>query len=203
VVSRFTPEAGHRSLRDFVPMRDVYPVGRLDADSEGLLLLSDDGPLAHVLTDPSHAHPRTYWVQIEREPDAVAMAALAGGVVVQGRRTRPAHAKLLRSEPSLPARTVPVRFRKAVPTAWIELTITEGRNRQVRRMTAAVGHPTLRLVRIGIGALRLDDLGLAPGTWRVLSAQQEAALRSSANRSRSSVTPRAKSSAPIRSDRTR
>lgn len=128
VVSRFTPEAGHGCLRDFVPVRDVYPIGRLDADSEGLLLLSDDGPLAHALTDPKHAHPRTYWVQVEREPDAEALAALARGVVVQARRTRPAHVKRLRGEPSLPARTVPVRFRKSVPTAWIEITITEGRN---------------------------------------------------------------------------
>jgi len=203
VVSRFTPEAGHPSLRDFVSVRDVYPVGRLDADSEGLLLLSDDGPLAHALTDPSFAHPRTYWVQVEREPDADALAALARGVVVQGRRTRPAHAKHLRGEPLLPARAVPVRFRKAVPTAWIELTITEGRNRQVRRMTAAVGHPTLRLVRVAIGALRLEDLGLAPGAWRALSAQEESVLRRSASRSRSAATPRAKTSVSRRSDTTR
>ncbi len=203
VVSRFTPEAGHACLRDLVPVRDVYPVGRLDADSEGLLLLSDDGPLAHALTDPSCAHPRSYWVQVEREPDDDALAALVRGVVVQGRRTRPAQAKRLRGEPSLPARSVSVRFRKAVPTAWIELTITEGRNRQVRRMTAAVGHPTLRLVRIAIGALRLDALDLAPGEWRALSAQQEALLRSSANRSRSTVTPRANDAGSRRRDRTR
>jgi len=203
VVSRFTPEAGHASLRDLVPVRDVYPIGRLDADSEGLLLLSDDGPLAHALTDPSFAHPRTYWVQVEREPDADALAALARGVVVQGRPTKPAHAKRLRGEPSLPARAVPVRFRKAVSTAWIELTITEGRNRQVRRMTAAVGHPTLRLVRVAIGALRLEDLGLAPGAWRALSAQEESALRRSASRSRITATPRAKSSGSRRSDTTR
>jgi 23S rRNA pseudouridine2457 synthase len=203
VVSRFTPEAGHASLRGFVPVRDVYPIGRLDADSEGLLLLSDDGPLAHALTDPRFAHPRSYWVQVERVPDAEALAALARGVVVQGRRTRPAQAKRLRGEPSLPARAVPVRFRKMVPTAWIELTISEGRNRQVRRMTAAVGHPTLRLVRVAIGALRLEDLGLAPGAWRALSAQQESALRRSASRSRSNATPRAKTSGSRRRDTTR
>ena len=203
VVSRFTSEAGHPSLRDFVSVREVYPIGRLDADSEGLLLLSDDGPLAHALTDPSHAHPRTYWVQVEREPDADALAALARGVAVQGRRTRPAHAKRLRGEPSLPARTVPVRFRKAVPTAWIELTITEGRNRQVRRMTAAVGHPTLRLVRVAIGALHLLDLGLAPGQWRPLTTQEVTALRNESSRSRSAATPRANASGSSRRDTTR
>ena len=203
VVSRFTPEAGHRSLRDFVPVPGVYPIGRLDADSEGLLLLGDDGPLAHALTDPGRGHPRSYWVQVEREPDADALAALARGVVVQGRRTKPAQAKRLRGEPPLPARPVPVRFRKAVPTAWIELTITEGRNRQVRRMTAAVGHPTLRLVRVAIGALRLLDLGLAPGTWRALTPREEAALRTQASKSRSDATPRAKTAGSRSSDTTR
>jgi 23S rRNA pseudouridine2457 synthase len=195
VVSRFTPEAGHACLRDFIPLRDVYPIGRLDADSEGLLLLGDDGALAHALTDPKHAHPRSYWVQVEREPDAAALEALARGVVVQGRRTQPSRARRLRDEPSLPARGVPVRFRKSVPTAWIELTLGEGRNRQVRRMTAAVGHPTLRLVRVAIGPLRLLELGLEPGAWRLLSAQEEAALRRSASSARSVATPRA--NAPV------
>ena len=203
VVSRFTREAGHACLRDFIPLRDVYPIGRLDADSEGLLLLGDDGALAHALTDPKHAHPRSYWVQVEREPDAAALAALARGVVVQGRRTQPARARSLRGEPSLPARDVPVRFRKSVPSAWIELTLGEGRNRQVRRMTAAVGHPTLRLLRVAIGPLRLLELGLAPGAWRLLSAQEEAALHRSASSARSVAMPRAKSPASRRRDTTR
>jgi len=203
VVSRFTPEAGHACLADFIPVRDVYPIGRLDADSEGLLLLGDDGELAHALTDPRNAHPRSYWVQVEGEPDAAALAALARGVVVQGRRTLPASARRLHGEPVLPPRAVPIRVRKAIPTAWIELTLTEGRNRQVRRMTAAVGHPTLRLVRVAIGALRLADLGLAPGTWRLLSAQEGRALRASATASRSKAAPRAKSRSPGSSDTTR
>lgn len=203
VVSRFTPEAGHACLAQFIPVRDVYPIGRLDADSEGLLLLGDDGDLAHALTDPRNAHPRTYQVQVEGEPDAAAIAALACGVVVQGRPTLPAIARRLESEPALPPRAIPIRVRKAIPTAWVELTLTEGRNRQVRRMTAAVGHPTLRLVRVAIGPLRLADLGLEPGSWRALSAHEGRALRASATTSRSTATPRAKSRGSSRSDTTR
>jgi 23S rRNA pseudouridine2457 synthase len=203
VVSRFGVEPGRTTLRDLVPVRDVYPVGRLDADSEGLLLLSDDGALAHALTDPRHAHPRTYWVQVEREPDAAALAALARGVVVQGRRTRPAHARRLRGEPDLPGRAVPIRTRKAIPTAWIELTLAEGRNRQVRRMTAAVGFPTLRLVRVAIGTLRLLDLGIGPSEWRPLAPQEERSLRAAARPSPSRAAPRAKSSRSGSSDTTR
>jgi 23S rRNA pseudouridine2457 synthase len=203
VVSRFTPEAGHACLAEFIPVRDVYPIGRLDADSEGLLLLGDDGELAHALTDPRNAHPRTYQVQVEGEPDAAAIAALARGVVVQGRRTLPASARRLRTEPALPPRAIPIRVRKAIPTAWIELTLTEGRNRQVRRMTAAVGHPTLRLVRTAIGPLRLEDLGLAAGRWRALSAQEGRALRASATTSRNTPAPRSKSRGSGNSDTTR
>ena len=170
VVSRFTPEANHAGLADFIPVANVYPIGRLDADSEGLLLLGDDSELAHALTDPKHAHPRTYWVQVERQPDAAALAALASGVVVQGHRTLPAKVRKLDGEPALPPRPVPIRVRKAIPTAWIELTLTEGRNRQVRRMTAAVGHPTLRLVRVAVGPLRLADLGLDRKSTRLNSS---------------------------------
>jgi 23S rRNA pseudouridine2457 synthase len=180
VLSRFGGEAGHPGLSDFVPVPDVWPVGRLDVDTEGLLLLTDDGALAHALTDPRHGHPRSYWAQVEGIPDAAALEALAAGVVVQGRRTRPARVRRLESEPALPPRPVPIRFRRHIPTAWIELVLGEGRNRQVRRMTAAVGHPTLRLVRAAIGPLALLDLGLAPGTWRRLRAAEERALRHSA-----------------------
>jgi 23S rRNA pseudouridine2457 synthase len=192
VLSQFTPEAGHSGLADFVPVPDVYPIGRLDADSEGLLLIGDDSELAHVLTDPKYGHPRTYWVQVEREPDAAALGALANGVVVQGRRTLRAKVRKLDREPALPPRAVPIRVRKAIPTAWIELTLTEGRNRQVRRMTAAVGHPTLRLLRVAIGPLRLLNLGLEPGGWRALSSQEGRALRASATAARNTAAPRAK-----------
>ena len=178
-VSRFADEAGHPGLAALVPVPDVYAAGRLDHDSEGLLLLTDDGELAHALTDPRRGHPRTYWVQVERIPDATALAALARGVVVQGRRTRPAQVRLLAAPPSLAPRAVPIRFRKSVPTAWLELTLREGRNRQVRRMTAAVGHPTLRLVRAALGPLRLAALGLAPGEWRDLRPDEESLLRQS------------------------
>jgi 23S rRNA pseudouridine2457 synthase len=179
-VSRFGDEAGHPGLASLVPVPDVYAAGRLDHDSEGLLLLTDDGALAHALTDPRRGHPRTYWVQVERIPDATALAALARGVLVQGRRTRPAQVRLLRAAPPLPPRAVPIRFRKSVPTAWLELTLREGRNRQVRRMTAAVGHPTLRLVRAALGPLTLLSLGLAPGEWRDLRRDEERLLRASA-----------------------
>jgi len=176
-VSRFTPDGGHPGLAELVRARGVYPIGRLDHDSEGLLLLGDDGALAHRLSRPGRGHPRVYWVQVEGAPDAAALRALERGVTVQGRRTRPARVRLLPEEPPLPARPVPIRFRKRVPTAWLELELREGRNRQVRRMTAAVGHPTLRLVRVAIGPLRLLELGLSPGTWRRLTTNEERALR--------------------------
>jgi 23S rRNA pseudouridine2457 synthase len=177
VVSRFTPQDGNPGLADLVPVPDVYPVGRLDRDSEGLLLLTDDGALAHALTDPRFGHPRTYFVQVEGEPDARALFALEAGIDIHGGRTRPARARRLPREPDLPPRPVPIRFRNHIPTSWIELELREGRNRQVRRMTAAVGHPTLRLVRVAIGPLDLFALGLAPGGWRDLRADEEAALR--------------------------
>ncbi len=163
------------TLRDYIDVKDVYPVGRLDHDSEGLLLLTDDGALQHRLTAPEFAHPRTYWVQVEGEPEEIALAHLSEGVIVQGIPTRPAKVKLLAEEPLLPPRNPPIRFRKTVPTAWIEITLTEGRNRQVRRMTAAVGHPTLRLVRIALGNLRLE--ALQPGEWRNLSEAEVALLQ--------------------------
>lgn len=144
----------------------VYPAGRLDFDSEGLLLLTDDGALAHRLTDPRHKLPKTYWVQVEGSPDPVALAALRGGVTLNDGPTRPAQVERI-DPPALWPRDPPVRFRKSVPDAWLAITISEGRNRQVRRMTAAVGLPTLRLVRVAMGAHRLA--GLAPGRWRQAS----------------------------------
>ena len=171
VLSQFTDEGtGHQTLKDFIPVADVYAAGRLDRDSEGLLLLTDDGALQHRLTDPRHGHPRTYWAQVEGIPAEAALRQLRKGITIQGYRTLPAQASLLAGEPELWPRTPPVRFRKTIPTCWLELILTEGRNRQARRMTAAVGFPTLRLVRVAIGDLRLG--GLAPGEWRSLAADQ-------------------------------
>ncbi len=172
VLSQFS---GEGSLRPFIPVPGVYTVGRLDRDSEGLLLLTDDGPLQHRLTDPKFQHERTYWVQVEGVPDEAALARLRAGVSIQDYKTRPAKIRLLVDEPALPARNPPIRVRKQIPTAWMEITLTEGRNRQVRRMTAAVGYPTLRLVRAKIGALSLD--GLQPGEWRDLTAAEVKRLR--------------------------
>jgi pseudouridine synthase len=175
VLTQFTDQEGRTTLKDYFPHPGVYPVGRLDRDSEGLLLLTDDGPLAHRLTDPRYEHPKTYLAQVERIPDRAALEALRRGVDLKDGRTRPAEADLLAEPPALPERVVPIRFRKNVPTAWIRLVLREGRNRQVRRMTAAVGHPTLRLVRVAIGPVPLD--GLAPGEWRELTRQERDALR--------------------------
>ena len=157
--------ARRRTLAEFGLPAGVYPAGRLDFDSEGLLLLTDDGALAHRLTDPRHKQPKTYWVQVEGVPQAGQLAALQRGVALNDGPTRPARARVI-AEPALWPREPPVRFRKTVPDAWLELAIREGRNRQVRRMTAAVGLPTLRLVRVGIGDWRLD--ALAPGQWLAL-----------------------------------
>lgn len=174
VLTQFTDASGRATLKDFVPLPGVYPVGRLDRDSEGLLLLTDDGALAHRLTDPRFEHPKTYLAQVEHVPDEAALEALRRGVVLKDGLTRPAEAELLAEAPALPDRPVPIRFRKNVPTAWIRLVLREGRNRQVRRMTAAVGHPTLRLVRVAVGPIELGDL--VPGEWRELSAEEREAL---------------------------
>jgi len=154
VLCQFTnpEELACKTLKDFIDIPNVYSVGRLDRDSEGLLLLTDHGAMKHRLTHPQFQHPRTYWVQVERCPDAAALQQLRDGVVIKGGyQTRPAKVQRLEPEPVLPLREPPIRFRKTVPTAWLSLTLTEGRNRQVRRMTAAVGYPTLRLVRVGLG----------------------------------------------------
>lgn len=174
VLTQFTDEGGRATLKDFVPVPGVYPVGRLDRDSEGLLLLTDDGPLAHRLTDPRFEHPKTYLVQVERIPTDADLEPLRRGVVLKDGPTRPAEVAILAEPPALPDRDPPIRFRKNVPTAWLRVVLREGRNRQVRRMTAAVGFPTLRLVRVGIGPLQLGDL--APGAWRDLTLDELGAL---------------------------
>ena len=167
VLTQFTDGDGRATLKDFVDVPNVYPVGRLDRDSEGLLLLTDDGPLIHRLTTPRFEHPKTYWVQVERIPDPAAIDALRRGVLLKDGPTRPAEVELLPAAPDLPDRSVPIRFRKNVPTAWLRVVLREGRNRQIRRMTAAVGFPTLRLVRVASGSVQLGDL--APGHWRDLT----------------------------------
>ena len=174
VLTQFTDVSGRSTLKDYVPLPGVYPVGRLDRDSEGLLLLTDDGPLAHRLTDPRYEHPKTYLVQVERVPEPTALEALRLGVDLKDGRTLPAEVELLPEPPHLPDRPTPIRFRKSVPAPWIRLVLREGRNRQVRRMTAAVGHPTLRLVRVAVGPILLGDL--APGQWRDLTRLERPAL---------------------------
>ena len=176
VLTKFTDADGRPTLADLVDIPRVYPVGRLDRDSEGLLLLTDDGLLAHRLTDPRFAHPRTYAVQVERIPEEKALNRLRSGVVLSDGPTRPAMVCALRDDPAFPPRDPPVRHRLTVATAWIELTLTEGRNRQVRRMTAAIGHPTLRLVRTAVGGVTLD--GLVPGEWRALTSAEEREVQS-------------------------
>jgi 23S rRNA pseudouridine2457 synthase len=169
VLSQFTPDGSpNRTLAEFSFPTHVYPIGRLDADSEGLLLLSDEANLNERLLHPRRGHGRIYWAQVERVPDEAALAALARGPIAQGRKALPCRAWLLDPQPEVPPRDPPIRFRKNVPAAWIGLELTEGKNRQVRRMTAAVGHPTLRLLRVQIGEFTLDDL--APGTWKELDA---------------------------------
>jgi 23S rRNA pseudouridine2457 synthase len=164
VLSQFTPEGRWRGLKDFIDIPDVYVAGRLDADSEGLLLLTNDGKLQARIADPRFKMEKTYWVQVEGAPSEAALEALRQGVQLNDGLTRPARVSLLAPPSELWEREPPIRVRQTIPTAWIELAITEGRNRQVRRMTAAVGFPTLRLIRAAIGPYTLD--GLAPGVVR-------------------------------------
>ena len=163
VLCQFTGGAGRRTLADFVTVKGVYPAGRLDYDSEGLLLLTDDGALQRRIADPRHRTRKTYLAQVERIPDAAALALLRRGVKLRDGATAPAGARLVEEPDWLWPRDPPIRDRQNVPTAWLEITLTEGRNRQVRRMTAAVGYPTLRLVRVSIGTWSLE--GLRPGEW--------------------------------------
>ena len=164
VLSQFTAEGRWRGLKDFIDLPGVYVAGRLDADSEGLLLLTDDGRLQARIADPRFKMEKVYWVQVEGVPDDAALDRLRRGVQLNDGLTRPACARRLDPPPEVGPRDPPIRVRQAIPTCWIELAIREGRNRQVRRMTAAVGHPTLRLIRAAIGPYTLD--GLAPGVWR-------------------------------------
>lgn len=173
------------TLKEYIPIPSVYPVGRLDYDSEGLLLLTDNGSLQHRLSHPKFSHPKTYLVQVERIPGEDALNTLRKGVTIQDYRTRPAIVELLPMKPDVPPRTPPIRYRKNVPDCWLEMTITEGKNRQVRRMTAAVGFPTLRLIRIGVGigaGVRLGLEGLAPGEWRDATAEERKALENVAGK---------------------
>lgn len=167
VICQFSRDGKHPTLADYIAVPDVYPAGRLDTDSEGLVLLTDDGSLQHRITDPRHKLPKTYWVQVEGVPDAAALERLRYGVKLSDFTTQPAGARVVEEPAGLWQRNPPIRFRKNIATSWIELTIREGKNRQVRRMTAAVGFPTLRLIRHRIGVWALN--GLEPGKWRIES----------------------------------
>ncbi|MDQ6734076.1 MAG: pseudouridine synthase [Nitrospirota bacterium] len=178
VLPCFTDAQGRPTLADYVNIPEVYAAGRLDLDSEGLMLLTSEGALAHYITDPEHKLPKVYLAQVERIPTDEALEQLRRGVLLNGKRTRPAEVQLLSEAPNLPDRPVPIRFRKSVPTAWLQITLREGLNRQVRRMTAAVGHPTLRLIRMAIEAIVLGDL--QPGQWRELAKSEVAQISRSA-----------------------
>ena len=168
VLSRFTPDGStHRTLAEFGFPKNVYPLGRLDADSEGLLLLSDEAGLNTRLLDPDAEHTRTYWAQVERIPSEASLHQLSCGLEIAGRATLPCRAWKMDPQPTVPPRDPPIRYRKNVPDCWIGLELTEGKNRQVRRMTAAIGHPTLRLIRVSVGRLLLGDLAM--GAWKQLS----------------------------------
>jgi 23S rRNA pseudouridine2457 synthase len=171
VLCQFTSEAGRSCLADYVKVADVYPAGRLDADSEGLVVLTDDGKLQQRISHPRHKLSKTYWAQVEGVPPAAALTMLQRGVNLPDGKTLPCAARLIDEPQGLWPRDPPIRIRKAIPTAWVELVLQEGRNRQVRRMTAAVGYPTLRLVRAAVGPWQLEE-GLAPGKWRDAAVNQ-------------------------------
>ena len=168
VICKFRPEPGRPTLADYINVPDVYPAGRLDTDSEGLLLLTDDGVLQARIANPRHKLAKVYWAQVEGAPTEDALAPLRKGVDLGDFTTRPASARLISEPPNLWPRDPPIRYRAKIPTTWIEITLREGKNRQVRRMTARVGFPTLRLVRAAIGQVRVDDL--APGAWREIDS---------------------------------
>jgi 23S rRNA pseudouridine2457 synthase len=168
VLCQFTDRQGRRTLADYVPLRGVYPAGRLDWDSEGLVLLTDDGRVQARIADPRHGLAKTYWAQVEGVPAPAALLRLRRGVELADGHTRPVRVRLMTEVPPVPPRDPPIRYRARISTAWVELRLSEGRNRQVRRMTAAVGHPTLRLMRVAVGPYTLS--GLAPGRWQELPA---------------------------------
>jgi 23S rRNA pseudouridine2457 synthase len=169
VICQFSKDGVHPTLADYIAVPDVYPAGRLDTDSEGLLALTDDGQTQHRITDPKHKLPKTYWVQVEGSLDETALKNLRCGVPLKDGMTLPAEARMIEEPANLWPRNPPIRSRKNIPTSWIELTIREGKNRQVRRMTAAVGLPTLRLIRYSIGGWTLDDL--PSGQWQIVEHQ--------------------------------
>lgn len=175
VLSQFTPDQpGQATLSKFGFPKGVYPLGRLDADSEGLLLLSDEDGLNSKLLDPKHGHQRTYWAQVENTPSPKDLLKLGQGLPIKGRLILPCLARILDPQPELGERLPPIRYRKNIPTCWLEISLYEGKNRQVRRMTAAIGHPTLRLMRVSIGNYRLS--GLAPGQWKQLFERERSQL---------------------------
>ena len=170
VACKFSPEPDRKTLADYIDVRNVYPAGRLDTDSEGLLLLTDDGVLQARIAEPKHEIEKVYWAQVEGSPSAMALDQLHEGVSLRDFTTQPAKVKLIEEPLDLWPRDPPIRYRAKIPTAWIELAIVEGKNRQVRRMTAAIGHPTLRLMRVRIGQFKLGDL--AAGKWKILSEEE-------------------------------
>ena len=174
VICQFSPDGKHPTLKDFIPIPDIYPAGRLDTDSEGLLILTDDGALQHRLAHPIHKLPKTYWVQVEGIPNGSELQTLQSGVNLGDFVTLPAHARAITEPVNLWTRTPPIRERKNIPTSWIELTIREGKNRQIRRMTAKIGYPTLRLVRCQIGGFILAKL--MPGEYRDVTAAELSTL---------------------------
>jgi 23S rRNA pseudouridine2457 synthase len=171
VLCQFTDGEGRSTLADYISQKDFYPAGRLDRDSEGLVVLSEGGELQHQIAHPKHKMAKRYWVQVEGEPDESALANLREGVVLKDGKTRPAEVRRIDDPGQIWLRNPPIRFRKSVADSWLELTIREGKNRQVRRMTAAIGHPTLRLIRYSIGPWTLD--GIAPGEWRMVEVAEE------------------------------
>lgn len=171
VLSQFTPEGKWRALDEFIPVKGVYVAGRLDADSEGLLMLTDDGRLQARIADPKHKLEKTYWAQVEGVPDEAALDRLRAGITLSDFTAQPAGVRLIEEPAGLWPRDPPIRFRQSIPTSWLEIRIREGKNRQVRRMTAAIGYPTLRLIRAAIGRVTLH--GLQPGAWRLIEGSHQ------------------------------
>jgi 23S rRNA pseudouridine2457 synthase len=192
VLTQFTDEAGRSTLKDFVNISGIYPVGRLDYDSEGLVLLTDDKQLQHRLADPQFKVEKTYWVQVDGVPTDEALTRLRLGVLIKGIKTSPAKVRLLEETPQVWERSKPIRFRKNIPTSWIEIKISQGMNRQVRRMTAAVGYPTLRLIRPAIATITVGDL--QPGEFRELNPTEISALKGLAANNSKKTSPKTKPS---------